>query len=155
MLKPSEINYFLTDHITIILSSYRLLLGKSLLPEDLPLTEAAKQLFYAPFAVLSHNTSADPIFNYANGNALELFGFEWDEFIQLPSRFSAEAIHQSKRDELLAEVNRQGYISDYQGIRITKSGQRFLIKNAVVWNLADANGYYAGQAACFSEWQFL
>ena len=30
-----------------------------------------------------------------------------------------------------------------------------MIKNAVVWNLIDAEGVYKGQAARFGEWVFL
>jgi MEKHLA domain len=150
---PSKDNGFLDDHVAILNNSYRQLLGHSLVPgAD---EELAKSLFYAPFVVVSHNTAADPVFNYANLKALELFGFSWDELVKLPSRMSAEPIHQLEREKLLAEVNRKGFIDHYQGIRLTNAGQRFLIKNAVVWNLMDKKGCYAGQAARFGEWEFL
>jgi len=38
-------------------------------------------------------------------------------------------------------------------VRIAKTGQRFLIKNAVVWNLVDDAGFQ-GQSACHAEWEF-
>ncbi|MGZ8136873.1 MAG: MEKHLA domain-containing protein [Methylococcaceae bacterium] len=56
---------------------------------------------------------------------------------------------------MLAEVTDKGYIANYQGVRISGTGKRFLIKNAVVWNLRDKDQYYKGQAACFDEWTFL
>lgn len=152
---PSETNQFLSEHIALMSNSYRKLLGEDLIIKNKAHESLAKALFYAPFVVVSHNIAADPVFNYANLKALELFGFSWQEFTQLPSRLSAEPIHQIEREKLLAEVNRKGYIADYKGIRLTKAGQLFLIKNAVVWNLLDSNGRYAGQAARFQQWQFL
>lgn len=152
---PSEDNNFLSEHAAILNDSYQLLLGEELITKNNTYNSLAQALFYAPFVVVSHNTCIDPVFNYANLKALELFGFGWEEFICLPSRLSAEPIHQIERDKLLAEVSFKGYLDNYQGIRITKSGQRFLIKNAVVWNLLDKKANKAGQAACFKEWQFL
>lgn len=152
---PAEDNHFLSGHVALMSNSYRKLLGKKLMPENPTNEKLANALFYAPFVVVSHNTAADPVFNYANLKALELFGFSWEEFTQLPSRLSAEPIHQHERDKLLVEVTQKGYLESYQGIRITKTGCRFLIKNAVVWNLLDNKGIYAGQAARFEEWEFL
>jgi hypothetical protein len=152
---PSEDNRFLSEHVAMMSNSYRKLLEEDLIPEILTHDTLAKALFYAPFVVVSHNTTVDPVFNYANMKALELFGFSWEEFTQLPSRLSAEPIHQSERDKLLAEVTLKGYLDSYQGIRITKTGRRFLIKNAVVWNIIDDERCYAGQAAKFGEWEYL
>ncbi len=155
MKYPDENNNFLANQVALLNNSYRRLLGVDLMLENKLHETLAKSLFYAPFVVVSHNTNIDPVFNYANLKALALFGFSWEEFIQLPSRLSAEPIHQLEREKLLAEVSRHGYIDDYQGIRLTKTGQRFLIKNAVVWNLTDEEGCYAGQAARFEEWEPL
>ena len=152
---PSEDNHFLSDHVALLSNSYRKLLGEELISKNHTYDTLAKALFFAPFVVVSHNTAADPMFNYANLKSLELFGFSWEEFTQLPSKLSAESMHQLERKKLLAEVSQNGYLANYQGIRITKKGARFLIKNAVVWNLADDNGNYAGQAAKFEDWEFL
>lgn len=157
MTEPNETNAFLCEHASIILASYERLLSAPLLSNQTELNpcEAAKCLYYLPIAVLSHDTAADPIFNYANAKALELFGFSWVEFTQIPSRLSAEVVQQTKREQLLAEVRQQGYIAGYEGIRVTKDGRRFLIKNTTIWDLVDSTDKYAGQAACFTEWQFL
>ncbi len=122
---------------------------------DLPTAEQARRLFYAPFAVLSHDTAPDPIFNYANQTGLTLFEFTWNELMSLPSRRSAEPIHQAERKRLLETVARQGYIDDYRGIRVAKSGRRFVIEQATVWNLLDEKDAPYGQAAMFSQWRFL
>ncbi len=152
---PTEINRFQIEHACLIKKNYRQLLGKELIPEAGSDEEFARLLFYAPFVILSHDTAADPVFNYGNLKALSLFELSWEEFSRLPSRLSAEAVTQAERDRLLAEVKQKGYIDHYQGIRIAKSGKRFLIKNAVVWNLIDSSGRYQGQAACLREWEFL
>jgi hypothetical protein len=152
---PSVQNNFLASHIAVLDNSFRRLLGRSLFPNEIDSNELGNVAFRAPFVLLSHNTDEDPVFNYANLKGLELFEYGWKEFMQTPSRLSAEAIHRSEREKLLAEVSRKGYLESYQGVRIAKSGRRFLIKNAVVWNLIDDCGHFAGQAAKFEEWHFL
>ena len=152
---PSEKNNFLVEHVLDIRNSYRQLLLKELIPDIQSDEEFARQLFYAPFALVSHDTASDPVFNYANLKALELFELSWEDFTCLPSRLSAESVNQAERERLLAEVTEKGYIDHYEGVRISSTGKRFLIKNAVVWNLIDKNQSYKGQAACFDEWEFL
>jgi hypothetical protein len=152
---PAEKNNFLVEHALDIRNSYRRLLLKELMPEIQTDELFARQLFHAPFAVVSHDTASDPVFNYANLKALELFELSWEDFIHLPSRMSAGPINQAGREQLLAEVTEKGYIDDYEGVRISSTGKRFLIRNAVVWNLMDKNNCYKGQAACFGQWVFL
>jgi hypothetical protein len=53
------------------------------------------------------------------------------------------------------QVTTRGFITDYQGVRISRTGKRFAIRNAIVWNLTDSSGVYQGQAACFSDWTAL
>lgn len=106
-----------------------------------------------PFALVSHDTAADPVFNYANRLALELFSMSWDEFTALPSRLSAEPVKQSERARLLEIVSQNGYIEDYSGIRIAKTGRRFMIKNTTIWNLITSDGSFYGQAALIRAWQ--
>ena len=77
------------------------------------------------------------------------------EFTALPSRLSAETINQAERARLLDRVTRHGYIDDYSGIRIAKSGRRFMIRNATIWNLLDADGQHYGQAALIRTWDDL
>ncbi|MEM9218193.1 MAG: MEKHLA domain-containing protein [Cyanobacteria bacterium P01_F01_bin.150] len=115
----------------------------------------AKDLFYAPFVVVSHNTDADPVFNYGNQAALSLFELNWDEFTTLPSRQSAEPPNREERSHLLHAVTTQGYIQGYQGIRISKTGKRFRIEDVTVWNMLDDQGNYHGQAAIYSKWTYL
>lgn len=152
---PSEANYYLSEHVALLHNSYRKLLAQPLIPGVMSQEAVAQAIFYAPFVIVSHGTESDPVFNYANLRALELFEFSWEEFTSLPSRLSAKPAQQAEREKLLADVNLLGYSENYQGIRITKGGRRFMIKNAVVWNVLDDKGRYAGQAAKFEELEFL
>ena len=67
----------------------------------------------------------------------------------------ARQLPKDLRAELLDRVTRAGFIDDYAGIRISKTGKRFRIWQAVVWNLRDRQGAFAGQAASFTDWEFL
>jgi len=40
-------------------------------------------------------------------------------------------------------------VDGYSGMRIAKSGKRFMITDATVWNLIDERGLPQGQAAVF------
>jgi len=153
--EPSEQNRYLAEHVTRLLESLRRWTGRSLVEPDQAILDQACALFNAPFVVLSHNADEHPILNYANRAGLNLFELSWQELIELPSRHTAEPIHQDERARLLATVARQGFIDDYCGIRITKSGRRFAIEQATVWNLHDENKAPYGQAATFSSWRFL
>ncbi|AAU93116.1 MULTISPECIES: MEKHLA domain-containing protein [Methylococcus] len=153
--RPSEDNAFLADHIALLRRSFRHCTGRDLVPARMTAPEAARYLFRAPLALLSHDTAPDPIFNYANETAMALFGLNWEEITALPSRLSAEAGDQEGREALLARVEAQGYVDGYSGVRISRQGRRFRIQDAVVWNLLDELGAPAGQAAMFEHWQWL
>jgi hypothetical protein len=137
-----------------LVSSYRKWLGQDLVQgnDDQVL---AKQLFLAPFVVVSHGTQADPVLNYGNQAALDLWELPWDRFTQTPSQQTAEPVHREERGQMLAQLNSRGYINNYQGIRISSRGRRFSIHHAIVWNVVDADGNYLGQAASFAHWQYL
>jgi len=141
-------------HVALLQSSYRHWTGKTLFDPGLTDHAAVAWLERAGFALVSHDTQADPVFNYANATALELFGMSWDEFTALHSRYSAEAMEREERASLLAQVARNGYIDAYAGVRIAKSGARFRVRNATVWNLLDESGAYYGQAAMLPEWEY-
>ena len=64
-------------------------------------------------------------------------------------------MHQDERALSMSRVTQQGYIDDYRGVRISKSGRRFFIDQATVWNLRDENGAHCGQAATFSRWRYV
>lgn len=136
----------------LITGSYARLLGAPLVPD-----EAGPAWLYeqAPFAVVAHDTQADPRFVYANKAAQACFEYSWDEFLGLPSRLSAEAPNRIERERVLQEVARNGFVRGYRGVRISKSGRRFLIEDGVVWQLIDKDAVSQGQAAFFGSWRYI
>lgn len=139
----------------LILSSYRRLKAKHLWREDLPDPVLAREVFNAPFVLVSSGAEEDPILNYGNQQALKLWEMDWETLTRTPGRNTAEAMEREARDRFLETVKKQGYIDDYRGIRISQNGRRFEIERATVWNLTDELGRYAGQAATFSSWKPL
>jgi hypothetical protein len=145
----------------IVANSYQQLLGRNLidtfdLMDALETPEQLSQtLFHAPFVLVSHDAQANPMFNYANQTALQLWSLSWDEFTQTPSAASAEPIAREERAKMLQQTSEQGYIEHYQGVRISNQGKRFLIKQATLWNLTDELGRKCGQAATFPSWDWL
>lgn len=146
----------LAEPTGLILASYRRHFGRDLVMLDHP-NRAVEALFEAPRVVLSAlgPFGSDHVFNYANGAALQLFEYDWVELIGKPSSASAEPVHRDERRRLLDEVGKHGFIENYSGVRISKNGRRFRIKQATVFNLLDENGCYVGQAATFSDWEPL
>jgi hypothetical protein len=142
-------------HSSILARSYRHFTGRELLPGLFNPTELARGLYEAPFVVVSHGTEADPVLNYGNAAAQRLWEMSWDELTRTPSRHTAEAPVREERARLLAAVTARGFIDDYSGIRISKSGRRFRIAKATVWNLITEQGESCGQAATFDRWEFL
>lgn len=143
------------EHTQILLGSYERLLGRPLIARTGNPAQDARCLFEASFAVLSHGTQADPILNYANRIALALWETTPEKLMAMPSRDTAEPLLHEAREKLLVQVSRQGFISGYEGVRISATSRRFLIKNVTIWNLSDAQGRSAGQAATFDTWHDL
>jgi hypothetical protein len=142
--RPSDVR------LRLIAESFQRLTGKPLLPEmPQDADELREAMWHAPFAIVAHGTEADPIFFYGNRYALQHFEMSFEEFTKLPSRLSAEPVAQEAREKALANVAQTGYIDGYSGMRVAKSGHRFMITNCTIWNLLDAAGQNHGQAAVF------
>lgn len=146
---------FVIAHTQILARSFRKLTGRDLLPGLFNPTGLSKNIFHAPFVLVSHGTEIDPILNYGNQAALNLWGMSWEELTRTPSRLTAETSNQKERARLLEIVSQRGFIDDYSGVRISKTGKRFQISRATVWNLVFEDGEPRGQAAMFGEWKFL
>ncbi|MEZ5829049.1 MAG: MEKHLA domain-containing protein [Hyphomicrobiales bacterium] len=138
----------------LLILSYRRLVGER--PLFLPPsgTGDARWLYRdAPACVLAHSTDPDPLFIYANQTAQKLFEYSWDEFVALPSRLSAETPDRAERQRLLDAVALDGFATGYTGVRIAKSGRRFLIEDGVLWQLHGQDGTLHGVAATFAKWR--
>jgi hypothetical protein len=141
-----------TRHVQVLLDSFARLLGRELMPRAGSVEEQAERLFHAPFVVVSHGTEADPVLNYGNAAALALWEMDLATLTRTPSRLTAEPVHRDERARLLERTLRDGYVDDYAGIRISSTGKRFRIEQAIVWNLVDSAGIRHGQAATFDRW---
>jgi len=142
-------------HVQRLLDSFRRYLGYDLIPRDGTPEEQAQRLDTWPAVVVSHGCEADPIINYGNQTALRLWEVDAATLRSMPSRKTAEPMHRDERARLLERTAQQGYVDDYQGIRISSTGRRFRIEQAIVWNVVDENGQYVGQAATFDHWIHL
>ena len=145
----------LVHHVQVLLDSFAGRLERELIGREGSAEEQAERLYRAPFVVVSHGTHADPLLTYGNAAALTLWDMTFEELVRTPSRLTAEPLHRDERARLLERTRRDGYVDDYSGIRISKTGSRFRIERAIVWNLADASGRHVGQAATFDRWTRL
>ena len=152
---PSELNGYHSEHIVQLLDSYQHWTGQQLVQGNLGAMERARLLFNAPFAVLSHTAEDDPMFSYANLTAMNLFECDWSQITQMKSKSSAETPLQSDRKKLLTAVRKNGFSYSYTGVRISRTGRRFKISDAIVWNVLNKSGDFVGQAATFATWEFL
>ena len=131
-----------------LLASYTRCTGETLVarPED---------LFELPQPVLSHGTEQPPVFWYGNRAALGLWEYDLASWTRLESRCTAEPDAREVREALLARVRAEGFTDGYTGVRISRTGRRFLIENAIVWNLVGDDGQHLGQAATFRTYTRL
>jgi len=154
-IAPGACNDWHAAHVEHLLASHRHLTGRPLYAGPERGAALARAVYEAGFALLSHGRGADPLFDYANRSALELFELDWASLLATPSRTSAERGNQEARERFMREVRERGYAEGYSGVRISATGRRFVIEDATVWNIVDAEGIYHGQAATFARWHHL
>lgn len=138
-----------------LLDSYAHWVKQELVDRNGTPLEQAERLFNSPFVVASHGAEDDPILNYGNQTALNLWGMDWQQFTQTPSRLTAEPVNREERARMLEQAKTQGYIADYRGVRISSTGTRFLVDQAVIWNIHKPAGTAIGQSATFAAWKYL
>ncbi len=139
----------------LLLDSYRRWKDRDLVDRTGTCEEQARTVFRAPFVVASHGMEPDPVLNYGNQGALDLWEMRWEQFTQTPSRLTAEPENREERARMLEQAAAHGFIDDYRGIRISGTGRRFLVEQATVWNIVDGEGQKRGQAATFSKWTYV
>tara|TARA_B110000211_G_C14081581_1_gene554795 strand:- start:279 stop:722 length:444 start_codon:yes stop_codon:yes gene_type:complete len=142
-------------HVKQLLDSYKKFVKKDLIERSGDAETDFRIINNSSFIVASHNGADNPILNFGNKVALDLWELDWENFTKTPSRKTAELDLREKRQEMLriAEVN--GYFDDYEGIRISSTGKRFMIKKVIIWNVENESGEKIGQAATFSDITFL
>ena len=143
------------EHSTLLAWCYKHWTNKDLIPDLENTTDLARKMYEAPFVIVSHGTEPDPVFNYANKKAQELWQLTWEEFICLPSRKSAEPMEENLRNSLIEVGKKKGISFIDKAIRVSKCGHRFYIKNVTLFNLFLPANTFAGQGAIYADWEFL
>ncbi len=143
------------SHTQRLLNSYRRWVGRELIARGGSVADQSLAIYEAPFVVVSDGLEESPIFNYGNLTAQKLFETDWQNFTRIPSRQSAEVVHQAERERLRDQVTKNGFIDNYRGIRISTTGKRFWIEQAIVWVVVDEAQKPIGKAATFGTWTFL
>jgi len=139
----------------LLLNSFLHWTGRELLERVGGSDYQAHALFQSPFVVVSHGVEEDPLLNYGNQLALELWVMTWEDLTRTASRLTTEPMNRAEREWMLEQARTRGYLDTYRGVRITSTGRRFLVENALIWNVVDAAGRRVGQAATFSQWTWL
>ena len=149
---PDGSNHYCVEHVVILLSNLERWTGVDLAGEfGISAGALGKGVFLAEFCLLSSDLSADPVLNYGNQRALDLWEMSWEELTSTRSRDTARADRQSDRDGLMRQVDEKNFITGYSGERISKTGKEFLIKDVTIWNLFDDDGKPYGRAAWFKD----
>ena len=138
-----------------LLDSYRHWIGRELIERYGDPEFQARAMFDSPLVVVSHGAEADPILNYGNQTALDLWEMTWEQLVKTPSRLTAEPVNRAEREWMLEQARTRGFIDTYRGVRISGTGRRFLVENALIWNVLGAGHEWIGQAATFSRWTWL
>lgn len=126
-LQPHIINW-----TQILLDNFNRLLGYQLISRQGDFKQQAAALFKANFVVVSHGIENDPIVNYGNQMALDLWVINWSDFTKTPSRLSAEPVNRVERQAMLEQAATKGYIDNCCGVRISNTGQRFYLEQAII-----------------------
>ncbi len=131
---PKDLSSLPVDRSAIIqwtqrlLDSYRHWIGRELFERVGEPDYQAHALFQSPIIVVSHGMEDDPMLNYGNQAALELWELTWEQLVKTPSRLTAEPVNRAEREWMLEQVRTRGYLDTYRGVRISSTGRRFLVE---------------------------
>lgn len=134
--------------------SYRQLTGEDVVEDDSS-GDIGDALYEADDLLLCHDGAADPLFTYANEAAQQVFELGWNEFIGMPSRLSAAPDAQTDRNELISQATESGFFTGYSGVRVSSSGRKFVIQDAVLWRVSDEAGHVLGLACRVPKWRYV
>ena len=109
---PTGQRDFIIRHTGCLLASFKHWAGRDLIGASGTPEEIAKSVFESPMVVVSHGTESDPILNFGNRAAMELWEMDWEQLTRTPSQKTAEPVALEERAALLDEVTRNGYIDN-------------------------------------------
>jgi PAS domain-containing protein len=136
---------------TLVLESFRRLLGRELITRSGNAAEDARRLFDLPIAVLAHDTSPAPLLDWANQAAARAFEATPESLLGRPSAATAPADALADRGKLFEALARDNFVIGYSGVRVSLTGRRFIIDDVTVFEVTDAAGRPAGHAAVIRE----
>jgi len=151
---PGENNDWHSAFLARVAASFARVTGGNL-GLDIHAPDLGRKIYSADFALLTHRGDGQATLNYGNGLALRLWECDWEGFTAMPSRATAPGDASTARDELMAKVARDNFVTGYSGKRISARGRLFLIRNVTVWRLLDEAGASFGVGAFFREYEQL
>ena len=151
-LKKMALSYKLErgqDLMEVISGEDSISVNKGYEDED-DLTQLATLLASSPLAIASHDfLRADhAIYIYGNQAFLDGFGYEWDEFVELPSSKCVETdADVEERQRLLDNIkdtatskssSHSNAVERYDNlVRVRKDGRKIVLKGVHLWNVWD------------------
>ena len=147
---PAAENDFQNFFVQKVLASHARVTGRTLLPG---LT--AREIWSGDFALLTHRGGPEAMLNYGNRFALDLWECGWDQFIATPSSATAPDEGRAARAQTMQQVIETGFVTGYEGCRISRTGHLFLIQDVTIWRLLEESGESFGVAAFFRRYQRL
>jgi len=151
MEQPSASNDWQSGFVARIAASFDRATGGDLVRDaGLDSASLGRSAWNGDFALLCH--SNDAILTYANSFALALWEMDWPTMLITPSRETApQGEDRDTRAALMEQVARNGFIRNYTGRRVSRSGRLFFIENATVWTMRDEKGARFGTGAFFQS----
>ena len=147
---PDAANGFLGDFVLRVARSFAHVTGRDLFAEaGIDPMSPGESAWSGDFALLTHRGDADAMLNYGNRFALDLWECDWDQFIRTPSRATAPSDDVEERTVMMDQVARDGFVSGYEGRRVSRTGRLFVIRDVTVWRLAEPLSESFGVAAFF------
>mmetsp|Transcript_14710 Transcript_14710/g.23932 ORF Transcript_14710/g.23932 Transcript_14710/m.23932 type:complete len:173 (-) Transcript_14710:2202-2720(-) len=135
-------------HVHLLQESYKHYTGKQLGGEEMATWEALHNS--EAFVLASVGIQDDPIFNYGNRAAMNVFKLDWDEFTQFPGRYSADEENRESREKLLKMANQAEYLPDVEAIRVDAEKRRFKLVDAELFTVLSGDKQTRiGQAVWF------
>lgn len=135
------------DRATVLLDSYRRLLGRDLFARTGDAAADARQLDDLPVAVLAHDAATPPRLDWVNRAAAAAFEAAPADLIGRASAATAPPDATADRQQLFVRLEERGFVTGYSGVRVTATGRRFVIDDVTVYELSDPDGRAAGHAA--------
>jgi hypothetical protein len=156
LARPDAANGFQGDFIARVARSFAHVTSRDLFIEaGIDPAAPGTSAWNGDFALLTHRGDPAAMLNYGNHFALDLWEMDWDQFTATPSAATAPDHDIEERRQMMEEVARSGFVSGYEGRRVSRSGRLFMIRDVTVWRLSEADGGSFGVAAFFRRYEYL